>query len=269
MIKRRQVNWNAAIPRLNLITAGMLALNMLLVFFWAPTELTMGHVQRIFYFHVGSAWVASLAFLVALLAGVSYLRRPAAGKDAVALASVEIGLVFTTMTIASGSIWGRPAWNTWWIWTPRLISITVLWLVYAAYFMLRGAVEDEERRGRFAAVYVIAAFVTVILTIGSIRVLRDIHPLMFGESSVTAKGESEFGPGLASMRMGLTLGFSVLTFMVLYLAWLANRLRLQATLNRVEALKARTLARLQGEQPPAEAAPAEPPAWEPEREPSL
>lgn len=231
------LNWLAA--ALVLITLGM-------IFFFAPTERTMGNVQRIFYFHVGSAWVSSIAFFAALVAGIMYLRRPSRTWDTVALASVEIGLAFTTMTIVSGSVWGRPAWNTWWIWSPRLTSITVMWLVYVAYFMLRGAIEDQERRGRFAAVYVIAGFVTVIITFLSIRFLRDIHPVIIGESSAEAEGLQEFAGGLESARMGITVTMSTITFTVLYLAWLFNRLRLQRLLDEADALKMRVMARLQG-----------------------
>ena len=176
------------VPILNGAAGLMLLVSLFMIFFYAPDELTMGNVQRIFYFHVGSAWVAAITFLISLIAGVSYLIRPSKTKDTIALASVEIGVVFATMTIVSGSIWGRPAWNTWWIWSPRLTSMTVMWLVYVAYFMLRGAIDDDDRRGRFAAVYVIAAFITVLMAYVSIRLLRDIHPVVFGGAAETAQG---------------------------------------------------------------------------------
>ncbi|HSM58868.1 MAG TPA: cytochrome c biogenesis protein CcsA [Candidatus Sulfomarinibacteraceae bacterium] len=230
-------NWAAAI---------MLLVTLLMIFFFAPTERTMGHVQRIFYFHVGSAWVAAVAFFMALLGGVMYLRRPSRTWDTIAVASVEIGLAFTTMTIVSGSVWGRPAWNTWWIWSPRLTSITVMWLVYVAYFMLRGALDDEGKRGRFSAVYVIAGFVTVIITFLSIRFLRDIHPVLIGEASADAQGLQEFAGGLESAQMGITVTVSTITFSVLYVAWLLNRLRLQRMLDEASALKMKVMARLQG-----------------------
>jgi heme exporter protein C len=233
------LNWAAAI---------MLVISLFLVFFFAPQERTMGNVQRIFYFHVGGAWVAAITFGIALIAGVSYLRNPSNNKDTIALASVEIGIIFTTMTIVSGSVWGRPAWLTWWTWTPRLTSITVLWLVYMAYFMLRGAVDDEERKKRFAAVYVIAAFVTVIMTYISIRLLRDIHPVVFGGATESAQGAQEglqeIARGLDSAKMGMTLTASVITFSLIYLAWLANRLKLQGIMDSVAELKLRVMARL-------------------------
>lgn len=233
----------------NVIAAVAMAVLMGMIFFFAPTERTMGHVQRIFYFHVGSAWVASITLFVALLFGVVYLWRPHPTWDAISLASVEIGVVLFTMTIASGSIWGRPAWNTWWIWSPRLTSATIMWLVYVAYLMLRNAVEDEEKKRRFAAVYVIAAFVTTIITYGSIRILRDIHPVMFGDALESAQGAEqglqEFS-GLAAAQMGVTLTVACGAFMLLYVAWVANRLRLQGLLNETAALKSRVIAQLRG-----------------------
>ena len=228
-------NWSAIV---------MVAITLFLIFFWAPTERTMGHVQRIFYFHVGAGWVSMVAFLIALIAGVLYLRRPGQLWDTIALASVEIGLVFSTMNIVSGSIWGRPAWNTWWIWSPRLTSVTVMWLVYVAYFMLRGAIEDERKRGRFSAVYVIVGFVTVIITFASIRFLRDIHPVLIGESSEAAEGLQEFAGGLESAQMGITLTITTLAFSLLYVAWLFNRIRLQRMVDEAARLKMQVIERL-------------------------
>lgn len=233
----RFFNWAAII---------MFLVCLFMIFTFAPTERTMGHVQRIFYFHVGSAWVAAIAYFVAVLGGVMVLRRPSRTWDTISMASVAIGLAFTTMTIVSGSVWGRPAWNTWWIWSPRLTSITVMWLVYVAYFMLRGAIEDEEKRARFAAVYVIAGFVTVLITYLSIRFLRDIHPVLIGQASIDAQGLQEFSGGLESARMGITLTVATITFSVLYVAWLLNRLRLQRMLDEANELKMRVMGRLQG-----------------------
>lgn len=239
-----RINLDRAVPILNWAAGIMILVSMAVIFFYAPVERTMGNVQRIFYFHVGSAWVAAVAFFVALLSGVLYLRKPNRILDTVAVGSVEIGLVFTSMTIVSGSVWGRPAWGTWWTWSPRLTSITVMWLVYVAYFMLRGAIDDENRRSRFSAVYVIAGFVTVIITYLSIRLLRDIHPVIIGQASEAAEGLQEFS-GIDSTKMVITLNISVLTFTVLYLDWLANRLRLQKLMDDASELKTRVMARLQ------------------------
>jgi heme exporter protein C len=218
-----------------------------MIFFFAPAERTMGNVYRILYFHVGVAWVGAVTLLVALVAGILYLRGRNPRWDTVSMASIEIGLVFVTMTIVSGSVWARPAWNTWWIWDVRLTSITVLWLVYAAYFMLRGAVEDDEKRRRFAAVYAIAAFVTVLMTYLSIRFLRSIHPVVIGGVTEAAQGltegESEFATGVA-WKMGVTMAVSTVSFTLVYVSWLLNRIRLQQMVDEVALLKNRLMARL-------------------------
>ncbi len=235
---------------LNIVAFISLLIAMGTIFFYAPVEQTMGNVQRIFYFHVGSAWVGSLAFLVALVGGVMFLLRPDRKWDTLSMASVEIGLVFLSMAIVSGSVWGKPAWNTWWLWSPRLTMVTIAWLAYAAYFMLRGAVDDEEKRARFSAVYVIVSFITVILTFVSIRVLRDIHPVVFGGATETAQGAAEglqeFA-GLDSMKMVITLNVSVIAFTFTFVAWLLNRIRLQRLTDEVDQNKTRVTAHLQGE----------------------
>jgi len=221
---------------LNVLTIVLLVIATALVFFYAPRERVMGDVQRIFYFHVPSAWVGFLAFLVTLVAGIAYLRTGSRGWDRVGYASVEIGLVFTVMTIVSGSIWARPAWNTWWTWDPRLTTYTILALIYVAYMMLRQGVEDPDRRARFAAVYGIVGFISVPITFFSIRWWRTIHPVVIGSSSPTAEGGFDM-----TSPMRLVFFFSLFTFTVLYFCFLANRLRLERLAERVEQLKARWL----------------------------
>lgn len=219
------------------LSAVMVAIALVLVFLVAPQERTMGEVQRIFYFHVGAAWIGALAFLVALVTGALYLRSGKAQYDLISLSSIEIGLVFITMVLITGSIWARPAWNTWWVWTPRLTTATIMWLVYLAYFMLRGAVEDPNRRRRYAAVYSIVGFASVILTFISTSILADTHPaLFFGSNSPQTKGDAPLAPGMRPAFF-----FSLLTFTVLYITFLLYRVRLEALREHVEALKARFL----------------------------
>ena len=218
-------------------------------FFFAPTENTMGNVQRLFYFHVGAAWVGAVVFGVALVCGLLYLRRANRLYDVLSMASIEVGLVFLTMTIVGGSFWGKPAWNTWWIWSPRLTLITVAWLVYAAYFMLRGAIEDPHKRARYAAIYAIISFATIILTYLSIRIFRDIHPVVVGGTTEAAAGASqglqEFS-GLDSAKMGITLLINVIAFSLLGTAWILISIRLQNLIDYADTLKARASAYLSG-----------------------
>jgi heme exporter protein C len=122
---------------LNVVTAILMLIALALVFLYAPEEKTMGQIQRIFYFHVPSAWLSFMAFGVTALAGAIYLATGKQFWDQVASSSVEVGLVLTVMATASGSIWARPAWNTWWTWDPRLTTYTIMALIYVAYLMLR------------------------------------------------------------------------------------------------------------------------------------
>ncbi|MCP5097759.1 MAG: cytochrome c biogenesis protein CcsA [Chloroflexi bacterium] len=245
------VRLNRNVSILNVLAGIALIIDMVMVFFYAPVERTMGNVQRIFYFHVGTAWVGAVAFFIALIFGTLYLRKPERKWDTIVVASIEVGLVFLTITTVAGAVWGKPAWNTYWLWSPRLTLITIAWLTYAAFFMLRGAIEDEEKRGRFSAVYVMISFVTIIMAYISIRIFRDIHPTVFGGTVEAAQGAEEglqdFAPGLESMKMGITLTANVITFSLIYFAWLVNRIRLQQMSDHVNTLKMRVAARLQGD----------------------
>lgn len=227
---------NRNLQILNWVTLGLLIVATGLVFFYAPRERVMGEVQRIFYFHVASAWISMLAFFVTLVTGILYLRTANPSWDRIGNASVEVGLVFTLMTLISGSIWARPIWNTWWTWDPRLTTYTILALIYVAYLMLRQGIEDPGRRARFAAVYGIIGFVSVPLTFFSIRWWRTIHPVVIGNGSATADGGFDMTP-----EMRLVFFFSLFTFTVLYGCFLANRLRLERLAENVEHLKAKVL----------------------------
>ena len=120
---------------------------------FAPTEAVMGNVQRVFYFHVGSAWVGLVGFVLAAVSGIIYLVTKDMRWDRFEVAAVEVSTMFFFITIVLGSIWARPAWNTWWTWDPRLTTAAVTELIYIAYFMLRAGIEDPEKRARFGAVY--------------------------------------------------------------------------------------------------------------------
>jgi heme exporter protein C len=195
-----------------------MSVSLYLVFLFAPTQNTMGHIQRIFYFHVPSAWVSFLAFFVVFVASIMYLVKRDRKYDLVAAASAEIGVVFATLVLITGPIWARPVWNVWWEWSPRLTLFLVLWFIYIAYLMLRNFVEGEERSARLAAVFGIVGFVDVPIVYLSIRLWRDIHP-----SPVIAGGEnSGLHPDMWIAFMSSLLAFTLLYF---YLLVLASRLR--------------------------------------------
>lgn len=170
------------------LTVVFLGIAVWLVFVYAPLEVMMGAVQRVFYFHVATAWVGMLGFMVSAIAGIIYLRSGDLKWDVAGFAAIEISLVFFLVAIIMGSIWARPIWNTWWTWDPRLTTAAIVELIFAAYLLLRQGVDDPERRARFAAIYAIFGSISVPLTFISIRLLRTIHPVVIGNAEAAAQG---------------------------------------------------------------------------------
>jgi heme exporter protein C len=183
--------------------------------------------QRIIYFHVPVAWLSMLAFGVTAIGSVVYLLTSKRLWDSLAVSSAELGLVFTLAAMASGSLWAKPAWNTWWTWDPRLTTYTIMFLLYVAYFMLRSAMDDPARRARFAAVYGIFAFLSVPITFMSIRWWRTIHPVLIDPKS---------GFGLSKNMMPVFF-LSLIAFTVFYVVLLIYRVRLERSREQVDALK--------------------------------
>lgn len=155
-----------------------------MVFFYAPLEKTMGSVQKIFYFHVPLAMMAFLSFFVAFIAGIMYLRRKEQIWDARLAASIEIGVVLTTLVLITGSLWGKPIWNTYWTWDPRLTTSLILWFIFASCLILRSAVEEEGKRATYSAVMAIVGFIDVPIVFLSARLFRSIHPTVIRSDSV-------------------------------------------------------------------------------------
>ncbi|HEU5189582.1 MAG TPA: cytochrome c biogenesis protein CcsA [Methylomirabilota bacterium] len=159
---------------------GWLALLALLAglsmaFGYAPREAVQGNVQRIMYVHVPAVLTAYLAFGLVLIGSIGYLATARMGWDRLAAAAAELGVLFTGITIASGSIWGKPTWGTWWTWDARLTSTAILFLVYVGYLLLRATVEEPERRGRFAAVVGIVGAANIPIVHFSVKWWRALH----------------------------------------------------------------------------------------------
>jgi len=198
------------------ISAIAMAVALFVVFLVVPREAVMGDLQRIFYFHVSCAWVGYLALFVAFVGSLLFLLRQELRWDRLALCSVEIGLVFMTGAIITGSIWAKASWGVWWTWEPRLTTSAVLWAIYASYLTLRRALEDQGRRARVSAVYSVLGFVSVPINFMAIRWWRTVHPLVFDS------GGSNLSPAMLA-----TLIFSVATFTLLFSVLLSYRLRLE------------------------------------------
>ncbi len=181
------------------------------IFLASPAEKTMGVVQKIFYIHVPSAWIAFLSFLIVCIASILYLRSRKARWDRLALTSAEIGVFFTTLVLLTGPLWAKPVWNTFWTWDARLSTSLILWLIYIAYLLIRAYTLDTTRAKQFAAVFGIIGFLDVPVVYMSIRWWRTLHP-----SPVIAAG-SESGLAPAMLE---TLIISLVAVTLLYVVLL-------------------------------------------------
>jgi heme exporter protein C len=136
-----------------------------------------GETSRILFFHVPQAWVATLSFLLSMIASCTYLVKRKLKADHLALSAAELGLLFCILATATGSIFARATWGSFWNWDPRQTSIVILLMIYGAYFALRSAVPDPEKGRVFAAVYSILAFATVPFLVFVVpRITASLHP---------------------------------------------------------------------------------------------
>jgi len=173
-MSQKQIRWAIGV----LGTLGIAAVIVLhwMVFFWVPTESTMGIVQRIFYIHVPAWWIAFLGFGLVALCSAMYLWIGDERLDRAAVAGAAAGMVFTTIGLLTGPLWGRVAWGTWWEWEPRLTSALILWFIYLGYFLVRRSTENPEQGKRFAAVVGVIGVLDIPLIHVSVTWLRSLHP---------------------------------------------------------------------------------------------
>jgi heme exporter protein C len=185
---------------------------ILAAFFYAPTAAGFkGESARIVFFHVPQAWVAVLAFCVNLVASLRYLRTRNALDDARAAAAARLGLVFSVLATITGSLFANVMWNSFWNWDPREVSIAILLLVYAAYFALREAIADEERRAALSAAYAVLAFVTMPFLVFVVpRIYWSLHP----DTIIGATGrlKLQMESRMLQVLMGSLVGFTGLFF---------------------------------------------------------
>lgn len=221
-----------ALKILDIASILVLAISTYLALVFAPTELVMGDVQRVFYFHIGTAWTALLGFILAAVFSVVYLVTKDLKWDRLQVASIEVSLVFFLITIVLGSIWARPAWNTWWTWDPRLTTAAITELIYIAYFMLRQGIDDPDRRARFGAVYALVGALSAPITFFAIRLFRTIHPVVIGGTNPEADGGFSMTPDMRTAFF-----FALFAFSIIFIDLFWNRIRLGDLQEKVEQLK--------------------------------
>ena len=202
------------------VLAGVLMLaDLYFIFMVAPTDSNLGHVQRVFYFHVPIAIMSFLAFFVVFVASVVYLIRRDTRWDSLAHSAAEVGILFVTLALVTGVIWARPVWNTWWTWEPRLTTTLILWLIYVAYLMIRSYAPNRSRGAVYSAVVGIIGFIDVPIVYYSVQWWRSVHP-----GPVVGPLAEQ---GSLDGTMLAVLLFSFLTFIVLFLYLLLERMALR------------------------------------------
>lgn len=213
-----------------LMMLGLLAcfglVDLYLAFIWSPPEAYMHDLVRIMYFHVSSAWVAFFSFFVTFVYALLYLIRRKPLYDSISVSAAEIGIVYTTFTLITGSLWGKAVWQAWWTWDPRLTTTLILWFLFVGYMLLRGTITGLERRARLSAIYAIIACGDIPIIHMSVTWWRSIHPTVIDETGFNMPG-----------KMIVALMFGFVTFLFLYFVILIIRVRLES--HNLALLKAR------------------------------
>ena len=196
-------------PVVSVILGALSLLGMMvsiwMIFLYAPTDAIQGEPQRIFYFHVPLAWLGMLGFVVVAIAGIGYLVKKDVRWDWAARASAELGALFITLALFTGSIWGKTIWGTWWTWDARLTTTLILWFIYIGYLMLRSYMGRTPASARAGAVLAIIGIIDVPIIYESVNWWRTLHPA------------AQVGvPGALPSSVVLTLMVSLTTFTLLY-----------------------------------------------------
>lgn len=201
---------------LSIAAAAGVAATFIRAIYFTPLEAVQGPAQKIFYVHAPSAWVAFLAFGLTALASVLYLWLREQRLDRIAESSAEVGVVFTTVVLVTGPLWGKPIWGTYWTWDARLTLTLFLWFIYVAYIVLRGAIDDRDMRARYSAVLGILGALLIPFIHLSVYLFRTLHPM-----PILMKPSA---PSLPP-QMLTTLLMSFAAFTLLYAALLRARYR--------------------------------------------
>ncbi len=208
----RLLGWLALIA---LVAGGVVGL------FVVPADALQGEVQRLMYVHVPTAWVAMVAFFVTFVMSVLYLVQRDDRWDSVAAGSAELGVLFTALTLALGSLWGKPTWGVWWTWDPRLTTTAIMLVIYVGYLAVRGFAEDPDRRARWSAIVGIVGFVDVPIVYLSVTWWRSLH-------------QPPSSPRTIAPEMLGALGLNLLAFTLVYAYLMLRRYRLSEARREVE-----------------------------------
>jgi len=209
---------------------GFLALLLFIIgsvvgLFVVRADAAMGDVQRLMYVHVPAAWLAMLAFFVVFIMSVLYLVQRNPRWDLIAASSAEVGVLFTALTLALGSLWGKPTWGVWWTWEPRLTTTAVMLMIYIGYLAMRSFADDPDKRARWSAIVGVVGFIDVPIVYLSVYWWRTLH-------------QPPSSPRSIAPEILFALLLNLLAFTVVYLYLLVRRYRLAVNEQELERIVA-------------------------------
>jgi heme exporter protein C len=225
VIARRWDDW--VLGGLVLLTAACCIGTIELVFLRVPNEASMGIVQKIFYFHVPSAYAMYLGATFCFVGSVGYLARGSAGWDAFARAGADVAVCMGLMVMISGPLWAAKAWGRYWTWDPRLTTSMLSVLIYVAYVVLRNFTAGGDAERKFAAALGVLGAANLPIIHYSVKKWGGQHP------KVITSG----GGGLQHPDMKLALGLGFLTFTLISIVLVWQRARVYLAQSKVDALE--------------------------------
>lgn len=211
---------------------GAIALASMVILLWltfvaSPRDAIQGDLVRLLYLHPALAWTAYLSCVIATIASIQHLRKRTIGSDLLAHSAVELGAVMTALTLATGSIWGRPTWGVYWVWDARLTSTSVLFLMLLGYLALHRIDAAPEVRSRRAAVVGVLLVPNVLLVHQSVEWWRTLH-----QSATLLDRDFDFG---ASDLLMFTMVFGFVSLSLVFTWLLLHRFRVGWLEHQVEA----------------------------------
>jgi heme exporter protein C len=231
--KARGLSQTESFPIVSMALLALTLIGMMvsiwMIFLYAPTDAIEGDAQRIFYFHLPSAILGMLAFGIVTIGGIMYLWKKDERWDWIARAAAELGAVFLTFALITGSIWGRTTWGTWWTWDARLTTTLILWFIYIGYLMLRSYMGRTAASARAGAVLAIIGIIDVPIIYESVNWWRTLHP-----QQVLPIGSSPQLPP----EMLLTLLVAFVTFTLLFSFLITQLYQLEKMQTLVQRLRA-------------------------------
>ena len=204
----------------------LMAFTLYLVYFWVPTEQNLGVSQRIFYFHVPLGWIGMVSIIVVAVASILHLITGRQKWDDLSYSTAELGVIYASLILVTGAIWGKPVWGVWWTWDPKLTTTLVLWFIFVGYLMVRAYGPAGGQGKRFASVIALIGAIDAPIIYKATDWWRSAHP----DNNI---------PSDLDNRMLLTLLISVVTFTVIYLYLLMERYSLRKSESDLDELHRR------------------------------